>query len=109
MTKRLTIYLKINGKKKRFRAPEFVSSEAFFRVLKLKQDLEANEDFLIVYEQFFPLICEVFANQFTVDQIRKGVDAREVMNLANIVADHVIERMEMYYGTEKGGEVVGGN
>lgn len=107
--KRLTIYLRIDGKNKRFRAPEFVSSEAFFRVLKLKQDLEAKQDFLVVYEQFFPLICEVFANQFTVEQIRKGVDAREAMNLVNLVADHVIDRMEMYYGNDEGGGVVEGN
>ncbi|PLR79700.1 hypothetical protein CVD25_06500 [Bacillus canaveralius] len=93
--KNLKIHLIIDGKKKKFKAPKFISGSVFQKTMELERVLDNIQDYNIVFEKLYPLICDVFGNQFTPEQLRKGVDIREIIPLANSVTDHVICHMQL--------------
>ncbi|KIL45009.1 hypothetical protein KP78_25530 [Jeotgalibacillus soli] len=49
----------------------------------------------IIFNKFYPLITEIFGNQFTADDLAKGIDVREVMPIVSKAIDHVIENMKL--------------
>lgn len=92
---KLTITFNIKGKRKKFKAPKSISSSVFKQTLELEKDLQAFRDEAIIFKKCFPLICEVFGNQFTPEQLEKGLDIRKVVHVTNEVVDYVIHQMRI--------------
>lgn len=93
--KKLIIRLNIDGKKRKFKASKFVSSEVFRRTLELEDDLNKGRDPYMIFNKCYPLICEIFGNKFTSSQLQKAVDIRDILPLAYAAIDHVIEQMRL--------------
>ncbi|MBX4373360.1 hypothetical protein K4G95_24225, partial [Mycobacterium tuberculosis] len=72
--KKLSLTLRIEGKKKRFRAPKFVSSDVLPKSLDLEDNIDKMKNPQIVFQKCYPLICEIFGNQFTPSQLQKGIE-----------------------------------
>lgn len=90
-----SITLNINGKTKKFKAPKFISSDVFQKTMQLEKDFDDNNEAYLIIEKCYPLICEIFGNQFTLFQLQKGLDVREVLPATCAAIDHVINHMEL--------------
>lgn len=91
----LKIILPIDGEVMEFAAPAFISSSVFSKTLELEHDLENPQDYDVIFKKLYPLICDVFGNQFTPEQLQRGVDIRAIIPLAHEVIEHVIVQMQL--------------
>lgn len=93
--KKLSIRLNINGKEKRFTAPRMVTGSVLKKTLELNENFDKRRDPEYIFNEHYPFICSVFGHQFTVEQLEKGYDVREILPMAIKAIDHVIEEMEL--------------
>lgn len=86
----LTITLHLNGKKKKFSTPNFITGVLFRTAAEITEDLESNDPERIYTSKQSEFICEVFGNKFTAEEFEKGIDSRLLYRTIYATANYVI-------------------
>lgn len=80
--KKLRTRLKIDGKTKWFTAPKGLSLEVCKLATEIEKCFKQSKSPEVIAKKVYPFICEMFGNQFTVSQLKKGMDERDLLPLA---------------------------
>ncbi|WP_111292197.1 phage tail assembly chaperone G [Bacillus safensis] len=86
----LTITLHLNGKKKKFSTPSFITGALFRTAVEVTEDFESNDPERIYTSRQSEFICEVFGNKFTAEEFEKGIDSRVLSRTIYATANYVI-------------------
>ncbi|MGM0916573.1 MULTISPECIES: phage tail assembly chaperone G [unclassified Bacillus (in: firmicutes)] len=86
----LTITLHLNGKKKKFSTPNFITGALFRTAAEITEDLESNDPERIYTSRQSEFICEVFGNKFTAEEFEQGIDSRFLYRTIYATANYVI-------------------
>ncbi|MFS3914323.1 phage tail assembly chaperone G [Bacillus australimaris] len=86
----LTITLHLNGKKKKFSTPNFITGALFRTAAEITEDLESNDPERIYTSRQSEFICEVFGNKFTAEEFEQGIDSRLLYRTIYATANYVI-------------------
>ncbi|WP_199427022.1 phage tail assembly chaperone G [Thermaerobacillus caldiproteolyticus] len=109
----LTLTLMIDGKEKKFTTPNFIKGKLFRVAAEIATEIEKGyqpEDF----DKYFKFVCDVFGNQFDVNQLEEGLDARKVIRTVYGTAHFVVGNIEeasklLFDGNQKSEEGETGN
>ncbi|MES9748289.1 hypothetical protein ACUXP3_000854 [Bacillus altitudinis] len=86
----LTITLHLNGKKKKFSTPSFITGELFRTAVEIVEDFESNDPERFHTSAQTEFICNVFGNKFTAEEFDTGIDARLLTKTIFATAQYVI-------------------
>lgn len=76
----MKLTLLIDGKEKIFTTP-FVSARAYRKLLEYDQTIDYTDMGLDEYDEIVGFICDVFGNQFTIDDFYDGLPSYELNNV----------------------------
>jgi hypothetical protein len=93
--KKFTLTLNIKGKKKKFRAPNTVSTATLMRTLKFDEEFDKKDKIALLIEDVSPFICDVFGWQFTEEDIQRSLSPIQMLETANELIQHVIVVMDL--------------
>lgn len=73
----MKLTLMINGEEKIFVAP-FIPAKHYRQMLKFDQEIDYFKMTLEDYDKLVSFVCDVFGNQFTVDEFYEGIASHEL-------------------------------
>ena len=88
--RKLVIRVYIAGKVKKFTAPRFVSWDTFNKTMMMQKEFNSKVPNEVVLPKCYPLMCSIFGNQFTVEQLEQGYDMKEILLKTSEALDYVI-------------------
>lgn len=88
--KKLVIRVFVDGKVKKFTAPRFVSWDTFNKTVSLNKLFNSNTPNDVLIPKCYPMVCSIFGHQFTVEQLQKGYDMKEILKKTDEALDYVI-------------------
>src|SRR5690625_2855803 len=75
----MKLELQINGEQKIFTTP-FVSARSFRRLMEFDQKMDYNNLSIDDVDELVGYVCNVFGDQFTIDEFYDGVPSHELIN-----------------------------
>ncbi|KEK17045.1 hypothetical protein BAMA_22700, partial [Bacillus manliponensis] len=90
----LTLVLKIDGKDKRFVPPNFISGKLFRRAAEIADAFTNGSEDVAEFDNNFQFVCDVYGNQFDIEELEEGVDARKVFRTVFGVAQYILGHVE---------------
>ncbi|MCP1124561.1 hypothetical protein NKR74_14820 [Bacillus sp. 3103sda1] len=90
----LTLVLKINDEDKRFVSPDFISGKLFRQASDIATAFESGNGEKFELDKNSKFVCDVYGNQFTVDEFEEGTDSRKMMKTIYAVVNYVIGNIE---------------
>lgn len=88
--KSIALHIEIDGKEKRFVTPKKIQG-SLWRVASVVAEEIENGDILVAdLDSHLQFVCEVFGNQFSIEEIENGVDARDLMKIVYAVTIFVM-------------------
>ena len=79
--KSLTLKVEIDGKEKSFVTPKKIQGGLWRQAVLISEEIEDGEILLADLDSHLQFVCEVFGNQFDIEQLENGVDARDLMKI----------------------------
>ena len=98
--RKLVIRVNIAGEVKKFTAPRFVSFDTFNKTADMQRDFNADLPNEILLPQCYPLMCSIFGHQFTVEQLERGYDMKEILLKTSEALDYVISVADLSFKGE---------
>ncbi|MGG3798988.1 phage tail assembly chaperone G [Metabacillus fastidiosus] len=86
----LTLVLKIEGQDKRFVSPSFIKGALFRQATKIASVIENTAEENFDLDTTLQFVCDVYGNQFDIDQLENGIDARTMMKTLYAVVNFVV-------------------
>lgn len=80
------------GKEKKYTTPSFIPGNLFRQAGEIAKEFESGSKDL---EKHYQFVCEVFGNQFNVEQFENGNDARKIMRIVYATVHFVIGNIEL--------------
>lgn len=77
--KPLTLEIEIDDKVQRFVTPKRVKGSLWRDAALVAEEIESGEVVVADLDSHLQFVCDVFGNQFTIDQLENGVDARDLV------------------------------
>lgn len=79
--KPLTLKVEIDGKEKTFLSPKKIPGVLWRQAALVAEEIEGGEVLVADLDSHLQFVCEVFGNQFTIDELEYGVDARDLVKV----------------------------
>lgn len=86
----LTITLHLNGKKKEFSTPSFITGALFRTAVEIIEDLESNDPERFYTSAQTEFVCKIFGNKFIAEEFEQGIDSRLLTRTIYATAHYVI-------------------
>lgn len=77
--KPITLKLEIDGKEKSYVTPTRIPGFLWRQAAIVAEEIEAGELLIADLDSHLQFVCEVFGNEFTIEELENGVDARDLM------------------------------
>jgi hypothetical protein len=90
----LTLTLMIEGEEKKFTTPNFIKGKLFRLAAEIATEIESWDHREYDFDKYFQFVCDVFGNQFDVNQLEEGLDARKVIKTVYATAHFVVGNIE---------------
>ncbi|MGO1059350.1 phage tail assembly chaperone G [Planococcus sp. FY231025] len=100
--RKLVIRLYVDGKVRKYTAPRYVSWNTFDETMALQKVFNSNISNQELILKCFYLVCSIFGHQFTVEQLQKGYDIKEILKKTSEALDYVISTADI----SRKGEVI---
>lgn len=79
--KSLKLKIEIDGKEKTFLSPKRIPGVLWRQAALVSEEIEGGEVLVADLDSHLQFVCEVYGNQFTIDELEYGVDARDLMKV----------------------------
>jgi hypothetical protein len=91
----MTIVLIIENEEKRFVSPSFIPGKFFRKASEIADNFEGrDEDGKINLDNQMQFVCDVFGNQFDINQFENGIDSRKLLKTVYATVNYVIGNIE---------------
>jgi hypothetical protein len=90
----LTLTLMVEGQEKKFTTPNFIKGKLFRKAAEIATEIERADPQDYDFDKYLQFVCDVFGNQFDVNQLEEGLDARKFMKTFYGVAHFVIGNIQ---------------
>ncbi len=77
--KPITLELEIDGELKRFVSPKRIPGTLWREAALVSEEIETGNLLISDLDSHLQFVCDVFGNQFNIDELEKGIDARDLM------------------------------
>lgn len=77
----ISLKVEIDGNDRTFVTPKKIPGVLWRQAALVAEEIESGEMLIADLDSHLQFVCEVFGNQFTIDQLEKGVDARDLMKV----------------------------
>lgn len=88
--KSITLKIDIDGKEKTYVTPKKIPGYLWRQAALVADEIENGEILIADLDSHLQFVCEVFGNQFTIDQLENGIDARDLMKVIYAMAIFVM-------------------
>lgn len=85
----MTLELIKNGNKEIY-TTFFISGMMFRNALQIQRKLENNKFTVELLDELIGFVCNVFNNQFTVNEFYEGIDRKDIFKISNDILAKVI-------------------
>lgn len=79
--KSITLTIEIDGENKRFVTPKKINGTLFRVAASVEEDLNSGLSVLADLDSHLQFVCDVFGNQFSIDELESGVDSRDLLKI----------------------------
>lgn len=79
--KPFTLTIEIDGKEKKFVTPRKIKGSLWREAAMVAEEIEHQELLITDLDSHIQFVCNVFNNQFTIDEFENGVDARDLIKI----------------------------
>lgn len=79
--KSLSLLIEIDDKEKRFVTPKKVPGVLWRQAAMVAEEIESGEMIIADLDSHMQFVCDVFGNQFNIDDLENGVDARDLIKI----------------------------
>ncbi|MGG3800463.1 phage tail assembly chaperone G [Metabacillus fastidiosus] len=86
----LPLVLKMDGEDKRFVSPSFIKGVLFRQASDIATAIENNAEENFDLDTTLQFVCDVYGNQFDINQLENGIDARAMMKTLYAVVNFVV-------------------
>ena len=93
--KSITLILDINDKEKTFVTPKKIPGGLWRQAALVAEEIESGNALIADLDSHLQFVCEVFGNQFSIDELEDGVDARDLMKTVYAVTIFVMGQVSM--------------
>jgi len=93
--KSITLIIEINDKEKRFVSPKKIRGGLWREASVVATEIEDGEVLLADLDSHLQFVCEVFDNQFSIDELENGVDSRDLMKIVYAVTIFVMGQVSV--------------
>ncbi|MCM3396783.1 hypothetical protein [Oceanobacillus profundus] len=77
--KAFSILLEIDDKDKRFVTPKKIPGVLWRQAAMVGEELESGQMVIADLDSHMQFVCDVFGNQFTLDEFENGIDSRDLI------------------------------
>lgn len=77
--KSFSLLLEINGKERRFVTPKKIPGVLWRQAAMVGEELESGQMIIADLDSHMQFVCDVFGNQFTLDEFENGIDSRDLI------------------------------
>lgn len=93
--KTITLSVEIDGKEKRFVTPKRVPGNLWRQAAMVAEEIESGDVLIADLDSHLQFVCSVFGNQFSIQELEEGVDARDVMKIIYAVTVFVMGQVSI--------------
>ncbi|WP_368652366.1 hypothetical protein AB4Y30_11445 [Ornithinibacillus sp. 4-3] len=93
--KSLTLVVEIEGKDQRFVSPKKIPGVLWRQAAMVAEEIESGEVLVSDLDSHLQFVCDVFGNQFSLDQLEEGVDARDLVKVVYAVTIFVMGQVSV--------------
>lgn len=93
--KSLTLVVEIEGKDQRFVSPKKIPGVLWRQAAMVAEEIESGEVLVSDLDSHLQFVCDVFGNQFSLDQLEDGVDARDLVKVVYAVTIFVMGQVSV--------------
>lgn len=79
--KPFSLNIEIDGKEQRFVTPKKIKGTLWREGAMVAEDIESGQLLISDLDSHLQFVCDVFGNQFSINDLEEGVDARDLMNI----------------------------
>lgn len=73
--------VEIDGKDKTFVTPKKINGTLWREAATVSQDIENNDLLIADLDSHLQFVCNIFGNQFSIDELENGVDSRDLIKI----------------------------
>ena len=88
--KPITLILEIDEKERRFVTPKKINGTLWREAAMVSEEIESSEVLIADLDSHLQFVCNVFGNQFTIDEFEEGIDARDLVKTVYAVSLFVL-------------------
>ncbi|MFA1819003.1 phage tail assembly chaperone G [Virgibacillus oceani] len=93
--KPISIELEIDGKMQRFVTPKRISGTLLKEAGMISEEITSGIPTIADLDSYYQFVCDVFGNQFTLQQFEEGADSRDIMKTVNACTYFVMGQVTM--------------
>lgn len=93
--KSISIVLEIDGNEKRFVTPKRVKGSLWREAALVAEEIENGELIVADLDSHMLFVCNVFDNQFTLNEFEDGIDARDLVKVIYATAIFVMGQVTL--------------
>lgn len=93
--KSITLQVEIDGKEKAFVSPKKIKGSLWREAALVAEEIESQKMLIADLDSHLQFVCNVFNDQFTVDELEDGVDARDLMKIIYAVTIFVMGQVSL--------------
>lgn len=93
--KPITLKIEIDGKIKSFVTPKRIPGVLWRQAALVAEEIETGEVLIADLDSHLQFVCDVFGNQFTIDELESGVDARDLVKVVYAVTIFVMGQVSI--------------
>lgn len=93
--KSITLKIEIDDKEKTFVTPKKIRGGLWRQASLVGEEIESGQVLVADLDSHLQFVCEVFGNQFSIDELEDGVDARDLMKIVFAVVLFVMGQVSV--------------
>ncbi|GGN59309.1 phage tail assembly chaperone G [Oceanobacillus indicireducens] len=93
--KPISIELEIEGKMQRFVTPKRISGTLLKEAAMISEEINSGNVIVADLDSYMQFVCNVFGNQFTLQEFEEGSDSRDIMKTVNACTLFVMGQVSM--------------
>lgn len=93
--KPITLHVEVNEENKRFVTPKKINGIFWRQAATISDEIETNNVLIADLDGYLQFVCEVFGNQFTIDELENGIDARDILKVVYAICIFVMGQVSV--------------
>lgn len=77
--KPISLEIEVDGEMKRYVTPKRIPGTLWREAAMVSEEIETGQLLISDLDSHLQFVCDVFGNQFNIDELEKGIDSRDLM------------------------------